>query len=127
MRLEKMLLCGVFLFFAGCVSVPLVEEGDAFKSRTSQLEAELKRQKEENLSLRKQLEQAREAGVRMPTAKEIQTALKRAGFYQGEIDGQIGLGTKEAISKFQEAKGLNPDGAMGSRTWEILVKYLELE
>ncbi|MBU1726524.1 MAG: peptidoglycan-binding protein [Candidatus Omnitrophica bacterium] len=61
----------------------------------------------------------------MPDAKEIQSALKNAGFYKGEIDGAIGEKTKEAIRSFQSANDLNPDGVVGSRTWSALTKYLE--
>ena len=57
--------------------------------------------------------------------KQIQTALKKAGFYKGEVDGKEGLQTKKAIKAFQRAKGLNPDGIVGPRTWEELNKYLK--
>lgn len=57
--------------------------------------------------------------------KRIQTALKKAGFYKGEVDGKEGLQTKKAIKAFQRAKGLNPDGIVGPKTWEGLSKYLK--
>ncbi len=56
--------------------------------------------------------------------KQIQTALKKAGFYQGAIDGKIGPKTKEAIIKFQKAKGLKADGIVGESTSTDLNKYL---
>jgi len=56
--------------------------------------------------------------------KQIQRALKSAGFYQGPIDGKIGSKTKEAIIKFQKAKGLKADGIVGKRTSVALNKYL---
>jgi len=56
--------------------------------------------------------------------KQIQRALKSAGFYQGPIDGKIGSKTKEAIIKFQKAKGLKADGIVGKRTSAELNKYL---
>jgi len=56
--------------------------------------------------------------------KQIQRALKKAGFYKGEIDGKIGAKTKEAIIKFQKAHGLKGDGVVGKRTNEELRKYL---
>jgi len=56
--------------------------------------------------------------------KQIQRALKSAGFYQGPIDGKIGPKTKEAIIKFQKAKGLKADGIVGKRTSTELNKYL---
>ncbi len=56
--------------------------------------------------------------------RQIQTALKKAGFYQGAIDGKIGPKTKEAIIKFQKAKGLKADGIVGESTSTDLNKYL---
>lgn len=58
------------------------------------------------------------------TPKQIQRALKSAGFYQGPIDGKIGNKTKEAIVKFQKTKGFKADGIVGKRTSEALRKYL---
>ncbi|MDO8662871.1 MAG: peptidoglycan-binding domain-containing protein [Candidatus Omnitrophota bacterium] len=56
--------------------------------------------------------------------KQIQRALKSAGFYQGPIDGKIGPKTKEAIRKFQKANGLKADGIVGKRTSAELNEYL---
>ncbi|MFH1655629.1 MAG: peptidoglycan-binding domain-containing protein [Candidatus Omnitrophota bacterium] len=56
--------------------------------------------------------------------KQIQRALKNAGFYQGPIDGKIGAKTKEAIVKFQKTKGFKADGIVGKRTSAALNKYL---
>jgi len=56
--------------------------------------------------------------------KQIQRALKSAGFYQGPIDGKIGNKSKEAIVKFQKAKGLKADGVVGKMTLAALNKYL---
>ena len=60
-----------------------------------------------------------------PSKKEIQRALKQAGFYQGPIDGKIGPQTREAIRQFQQANGLTADGVVGKRTWEQLSAHLE--
>jgi len=57
--------------------------------------------------------------------KQIQAALKKAGFYKGEIDGKVGLQTKTAIKAFQKSKGLTADGIVGQRTWEETSKYLK--
>ena len=67
-------------------------------------------------------------GYRLKTlnrTKQIQMALKKAGFYKGEIDGKIGHQTRVAIQSFQKAKGLDPDGIVGPKTWEELSKYLK--
>jgi murein L,D-transpeptidase YcbB/YkuD len=95
------------------------------QAKIKSLEQEINRLKDENFALRKQLEAASKREVRMPNATEIQTALKKAGFFKGTIDGQIGPETKEAIRKFQQANNMAVDGVVGSRTWALLVKYLE--
>lgn len=56
--------------------------------------------------------------------KDIQAALKAAGFYAGNVDGKIGPKTKKAIIEFQKAKGLKADGKVGPKTWMELEKYL---
>lgn len=57
--------------------------------------------------------------------KDIQTALKAAGFYTGNVDGKIGPKTKRAIVEFQKAMGLKADGKVGPKTWVELEKYLK--
>lgn len=64
------------------------------------------------------------AGPYKPTNKEIQTALKNAGYYNGKIDGKIGPLSKKAIEEFQKANALTPDGVVGPMTWAVLNKYL---
>ncbi|OGX14754.1 MAG: hypothetical protein A2166_05565 [Omnitrophica WOR_2 bacterium RBG_13_41_10] len=64
------------------------------------------------------------AGPYKPAAQEIQTALKNAGFYAGNIDGKIGPVSKKAIEEFQNASGLVVDGKVGPKTWEALSKHL---
>jgi len=59
-----------------------------------------------------------------PTTKEVQTALKNAGFDPGSFDGKIGPRTRQAIKDFQKSKGLVPDGVVGPKTWANLSKYL---
>ena len=55
--------------------------------------------------------------------KDIQSCLKNAGFYKGEVDGVKGRKTRSAIKKFQSANGLSADGVVGNKTWEALSKY----
>jgi len=88
------------------------------------LESELRQEQGNNLMLKEKIAELDKKPFKLPTGKDIQTALKNAGFYKGDIDGQIGSKTKQAIKKFQGASGLNPDGAVGSRTWEKLEKHL---
>ena len=94
------------------------------QNKVEVLESELRQKQDENLILKEKIAELDKKPFKLPTGKDIQTALKNAGFYKGEVDGQIGSKTKQAIKKFQEANGLNPDGAVGSRTWEKLEKYL---
>lgn len=56
--------------------------------------------------------------------KQIQSALTRAKFYHGKIDGIMGAKTKKAIKDFQRSKGLKIDGVVGPKTWEKLKKHL---
>jgi len=65
-------------------------------------------------------------GPYSPSANEIQTALKNAGFYTGSVDGKIGPKSKKAIEDFQSANGLKVDGKVGPKTWEALGKYLSV-
>ena len=58
--------------------------------------------------------------------RDIQQALKNAGFYQGSVDGKIGPQTHEAIKQFQQANGLKVDGIVGRHTWAKLAPYLSL-
>ncbi len=62
-------------------------------------------------------------GPYKPASIEIQTALKNAGFYAGNLDGKIGPKSKKAIEDFQKANGLKADGKVGPKTWEVLSKY----
>ncbi|HSV43077.1 MAG TPA: peptidoglycan-binding protein [Candidatus Bathyarchaeia archaeon] len=56
--------------------------------------------------------------------REIQTALKAAGFYQGKVDGKLGQGTRRAIKEFQLSKNLKADGVVGRKTWGELTQFL---
>lgn len=58
--------------------------------------------------------------------RQIQTALKNANLYIGEIDGKIGPLTRKAIEEFQKMKGLKVDGKVGPITWGELEKYLNV-
>ena len=64
------------------------------------------------------------SGPYKPSAKEIQAALKNAGFYTGSVDGKLGAKSKNAIEAFQKANGLTADGKVGPKTWTALSRYL---
>lgn len=73
------------------------------------------------------LESLPPGGPYEPTAQEIQTALKNAGYYTGLVDGKIGPLTKKATEEFQKANNLKVDGKIGPKTWAVLSKYLNPE
>ena len=64
------------------------------------------------------------AGPYKPSSREIQTALKNAGYYAGTVDGKIGPQSKKAIEAFQKDNNLKVDGKVGPKTWAILSSYL---
>lgn len=51
---------------------------------------------------------------------ELQAALKLLGYYNGSVDGFYGESTAQAVSQFQQAAGLKPDGVTGRETWRRL-------
>ena len=57
--------------------------------------------------------------------REVQRALKSAGYYTGEIDGKLGAGSQKAIKDFQVEHELVSDGIIGQKTWVQLKAYLE--
>ncbi|MBF0489855.1 MAG: glycosyltransferase [Candidatus Omnitrophica bacterium] len=61
-----------------------------------------------------------------PTSKQIQQALKNAGFYTGKIDGKVGPLTLKAIKDFQSKNSLSVDGKVGPKTWKVLSVHLGL-
>jgi len=61
-----------------------------------------------------------------PSTRDIQQALKNAGFYQGAVDGKRGPLTSEAIREFQRVHGLKVDGIVGRQTWAQLGTYEDL-
>jgi peptidoglycan hydrolase-like protein with peptidoglycan-binding domain len=70
------------------------------------------------------LDQSGEAKQR-PSTRQIQAALKNAGYYQGVIDGKIGRQSRQAIRDFQKANNLSVDGKVGKKTWAALREYLQ--
>lgn len=52
--------------------------------------------------------------------REVQTALKAAGCYNGKIDGKVGEQTVAAIRTFQTQNALKVDGIVGPATWRAL-------
>lgn len=80
-------------------------------------------------SVRREVAQATPLVVNRPVLKtgsqgadvsELQAALKLLGYFTGTVDGFYGESTAIAVSRFQQASGINPDGIAGSATWNRL-------
>lgn len=138
MKSFKMLsvLLAMVVLASGCATTTGVKESGTncnpiilckdYIVKADNLSRELQNQREENVVLKKEIGEMSKLQVRMPNGKEVQVALKNAGFYKGPIDGQIGSQTKESIKKFQEAHKLPADGVIGSKTWNLLYKFLDM-
>ena len=50
------------------------------------------------------------------TLREVQTALRQSGLYQGKIDGMWGPQTKRAVTAFQQQKNLPVTGTLDQQT-----------
>ncbi len=128
------------LFLSGCAttSKKIFQENADFKMQIQNLEAQLQQKDAEIDSLRKslsstteekyaavKLSQAQGKAIVHPKARDIQSALKNAGYDIGVIDGKLGKNTRQAIKDFQKANGLEADGKVGKKTWAALAPYLE--
>jgi len=128
---------------AGCASMSTVKQKDleiqGLRNQVSVLEAQTQSKDQEINNLKEALtkvdEQAKVATVSPGKEKakgslglkDIQTALKNAGFYQGDIDGRMGKQTREAIKAFQKANNLKVNGKANKKTRALLSDYLSLK
>lgn len=62
-------------------------------------------------------------GSRGDEVRQIQTKLKRWGYYSGNVDGIYGSQTLSAVRWFQSKNGLSVDGIAGPRTLEAMGIY----
>ena len=53
--------------------------------------------------------------------RDLQVALKAAGFYASSIDGAFGRGTRAAMSDWQSARGYEPTGVLTTRQRQALM------
>lgn len=125
----------VFVFsLSGCATMRKNNnlEIQGLKDKVSTLEAQLREKDDEINSLRESTLKSTEganAGLIVEAKqqidpKQIQTALKNAGYYQGSIDGKLGKKTRRAVREFQKANNLPVDGKVGKKTWAVLKDYL---
>lgn len=127
------------IFISGCATTGenINIQLQQLQGRINYLETELKRKEQEINTLEDRLERAQEMPRVSPppykeeappvqlSARQIQTALKNAGFYKGAVDGKAGVRTKEAIKAFQKSRGLKADGVVGKKTSLELQRYLK--
>ena len=130
------------LFMAGCATSfgAKGQTTDELNEKVAALESQvgsLSQRVDELSSQRQQASAESTASVKVASAqsstanggalstKQIQQALKSAGFYNGQVDGKSGSQTKQALKDFQKAQGLEADGVVGSRTRTALAKFLE--
>jgi len=130
------------LSVTGCVSTGKGAKDmqiQQLQGEASRLKNELQSKDEEINALEWQLKNAKnqksayttreKAGVKSAhdtvkmTPKNIQLALKKTGFYNGPVDGNIGDKTRKAIKEFQKENGLVQDGVVGKQTWLKLKSY----
>jgi len=124
------------IFFAGCATThkgPEAKKREALSSTKYRAE-QIQGNNQEESSFNNQWENTqdyssvsrrqKETIAAQLSPRQIQTALKNAGYYKGTIDGKIGSKTKEAIRSFQKSKGLKAEGVVGQKTIEKLSKYL---
>ena len=58
-----------------------------------------------------------------PSVQLLQLGLNRAGYGPLETDGIFGTATMQAVTRFQQANGLQTDGIVGSRTHRALLPW----
>jgi len=114
-----------FLFIIGLIFVfGCNQKIEQANRETTSTESPLT-ENEPTVSVSKSTETTSSELATLPSSQEIQQALKNANLYQGEIDGNIGPKTTQAIKEFQTRNNLNADGKVGSKTWEKLKVYLK--
>ncbi len=52
--------------------------------------------------------------------EQIQTGLKEAGYFGGQVDGKFSTLTRQAVLSFQKAAGLKADGIVEAKTFKAL-------
>ena len=60
------------------------------------------------------------SGIPTERVIEIQTALSKAGYFEGEATGEYNEETREAMKRFQTAKGLPATGLPSAHTIKLL-------
>lgn len=129
-------VAGVFML-SGCATVNKKNDlqNQELRNKIMVLEAQLSEKDSEINSLKESAAKSemettsvveeKSATKQVYDAKQVQTALKNAGYFEGKIDGKIGSKTRSAIKAFQKANSLKADGKIGKNTWAVLKGYLD--
>ena len=75
------------------------------------------------LNMQNSIEALSKYGSTGDEVKQIQTKLKRWGYYNGNIDGIYGSKTVSAVKYFQRTNGLTVDGIAGTQTLQAMGIY----
>ena len=134
MVLRAVLYVFLAIGFVGCATMKKdTVSNEQLEMRISDLERKVEEKDGQIQTLEAKLEEthrttevraARRSTGRAGT-KEVQAALKNAGFYTGNVDGKMGKMTKSAIIEFQKANQLKADGVVGQQTWTKLSEHAE--
>lgn len=96
------------------------EEINSLRDSMNQISEEKETQAKKQTSAKKGILEVKSR----PKVKQIQTALRNAGYDPGAVDGKMGRQTKDAVMAFQRANNLPADGIVGKKTWLLLREYL---
>lgn len=148
---EKALIVTAFCcLLTGCTTTQPTRSVNHLEGRMAHIERKADEQDQEISSLRNEMEKltseltsfkrkkttpaaikepAREKDNRIirvsVSHQKVQSALKNAGYYSGNIDGKIGNNSQKAIKSFQEDHDLKADGIVGQKTWLEMKRYLK--
>ncbi len=127
-----LVVVGIFAL-SGCMTMNKNDEmlNQGLRNKVLALETQLSEKDIELNNLKESMvktDQGANLGVQdtgRVNAKQIQTALKNAGYFQNVVDGKMGKKTRLAVREFQKANNLPVDGKVGKNTWAVLKEYLE--
>lgn len=77
-------------------------------------------EKHDGAIIRRTLRKGMSDGDGYTDISELQAILNAQGFNCGTVDGKFGNRTRCAVKKFQRAHGLEADGIVGPKTWEVI-------
>jgi len=149
-KFSLLVICLIALTFTltGCQTTNYKQQVTSLSSQVQTLETAVDQKDKEISTLRSQVDQLSQQAaskskpsssgslasdnkdhigiIRVPVkVTEVQSALKDAGYYTGNIDGKIGPNTISAIAAFQKANNLKSDSIVGAKTWDLLKTYVK--